>query len=241
MAVVAQGTGGDDHRERELLRAIWDLHAVSSTVWLWRGQANAAHDITPGIHTRIKAAGALDDTTVVTRTTDLLGTVRHTRLDQHEGVRLTDLPLLALIQHHGAATPLLDVSLDPLVALYMAVVSPNAADDRKDGVVFAIRRPAMVIDPFTSEAFEHLYERLPANAVAMYTAPMSANDYGFSAATSCSDGWTRRDVRRCHSRSKTRRCTSTAPGWPGFLRSGGNRGDPRRHRRTSGCSRLRRR
>lgn len=166
-----KGTGGDDHRERELLRAIWDLHAVSSTVWLWRGQANAAHDITPGIHTRVKLAGALDDATVVTKTTDLLKTVRETRLDQHEGVRLTDLPLLALIQHHGAATPLLDVSLDPLVALYMAVVSPNQADDGKDGVVFAIRRPAMTIDPFTSETFEHLYDRLPTDAVAMYTAP----------------------------------------------------------------------
>lgn len=118
-----KGTGKDDHRERELLRAIWDLHAVSSTVWLWRGQANTSHDITPGIHTRVKAAGLLDDAAVVTRTTELLKTVRETRLDAHEGVRLTDLPLLALIQHHGAATPLLDVSLDPLVALYMAVVT----------------------------------------------------------------------------------------------------------------------
>lgn len=38
--------------------------------------------------------------------------------------RLPDLALLALLQHHRAATPLMDVTLDPIVGLYMSVVGP---------------------------------------------------------------------------------------------------------------------
>lgn len=66
--------------------------------------------------------------------------LRHA-FDEHEGARLTDLPPLTLIKHHGAATPLLDVSPNPLVALHIAIVSHNRANDGPDGVVFAIRWP----------------------------------------------------------------------------------------------------
>jgi FRG domain len=123
------------------------------------------------MHTRIHANGVLDDAAVVNRTDQLLHAVRAAGLDRHEGVRLTDMPLLALLQHHGAATPLLDVSLDPLVGLYMAVVSPNPADDDKDGALFAIRRPPSSILTFTSDSFQTVYGRLATGSVSMYTAP----------------------------------------------------------------------
>ena len=82
------------------------------------------------------------------------------------------MALLALLQHHGAATPLLDVTLDPIVGLYMAVVSPNASDDKADGVLFAIRRPDTTIDDFDSRRFADVYQtRIDTNGVALYSAP----------------------------------------------------------------------
>lgn len=174
-----QPTGTDAYRIRELLRAILDLHAYygDSATWLWRGQANAAHPLKPAIHTRIEINGdTVDDREVVQRTTEILNSARSAHLDDHEGISLPDLPLLALLQHHGAATPLLDVSLDPLVALYMAVVSPSQADDHEPGVLFAIRKPedplpADLVRPFDTRSFEQVYTGLPDTSVVFYTAP----------------------------------------------------------------------
>ena len=54
------------------------------------------------------------------------------------------MALLAHLQHYGAATPLLDVSTDPLIALWMVAFAnpadPAALDDRP-GSLFVIRRP----------------------------------------------------------------------------------------------------
>jgi hypothetical protein len=94
------------------------------------------------------------------------------KLDTHEQTRLPDLALLALLQHYGAATPLLDVSLDPLVGLYMAVVSRGGDLDDKDGVLFAIRRPRLnAAQPFDSRNFSEIYNALDADKVYFYTAP----------------------------------------------------------------------
>ena len=138
--------------------------------WLWRGQANAAHHLEPAIHTRVRAHGTLDDSNVETFTRTLLSAARRAALDQHEGMQLPDMALLALLQHHGAATPLLDVSLDPVVGLYMATVSPNPEDDEKDGALFAIRRPTLEISDFDSRAFGDVYEWTDGR-VALYSAP----------------------------------------------------------------------
>lgn len=165
-------TGPDDYRIRELLRAVWDLHAMygADDPWLWRGQANSSFNLEPGLHTRIKRHGALDDAAVINFTDELLKAARSAKLDHHEGARLPDMALLALLQHHGAATPLLDVTLDPMVGLYMAVVSPENLDDDKDGALFAIRRPKESIDDFDSRPFTNIYEEL-ADRIVLYSAP----------------------------------------------------------------------
>lgn len=139
--------------------------------WLWRGQANGAYALEPAIHTRIRAhAPVFDDTQVANYTAILLRAAREAKLNEHEGVNLPDMALLALLQHHGAATPLLDVSLDPLVGLYMATVSPNLADDETDGALFAIRRPNRQLADFDSRAFREVYDSI-GNEVVMYAAP----------------------------------------------------------------------
>lgn len=138
--------------------------------WLWRGQANFKFNLEPGIHTRVRHQGTLDDAHVVTFTETLLEAAAEADLDEHEGTRLPDMALLALLQHHGAATPLLDVTLDPMVGLYMAVVSPLVVDDATDGVLFAIRRPNLTVDDFDSRSFKSVYSGL-GGRVAFYSAP----------------------------------------------------------------------
>jgi hypothetical protein len=165
--------GNEERQTRELLKAVWDLHALylaDEQPWVWRGQANSSHSIEPGMHTRVGRSGPVSDINVRKQTEELLSAARLARVDQRDGLVLPDLALLALLQHHGAATPLLDVSLDPLVALYMAVVSPNAEDDKLDGIVFAIRRPKSELTDFDSRKFGDVYNNLPAN-VCFYTAP----------------------------------------------------------------------
>ena len=167
-----QGTGPDDYRIRELLRAVWDLHAMYGVdePWLWRGQANASFNLEPGLHTRVRGNSTLDDEHVIAFTEDLLMAARAAEPDRHEGTRLPDMTLLALLQHHRAATPLMDITLDPIVGLYMAVVSPDPSDDEKDGVLFAIRRPSRSISDFDSRRFEQVYGALK-NEVVLYSAP----------------------------------------------------------------------
>lgn len=166
------GPGPDAYRIRELLRAIWDLHAMygADSPWLWRGQANGTFALEPAIHTRIQRHAALDDSTVETFTASLIKAARQAAFDQSEGIKLPDMALLALLQHHGAATPLLDVSLDPVVALYMAIVSPDPTDDEKPGALFAIRRPDLNVADFDSRPFKVIYGSL-GDEIAFYSAP----------------------------------------------------------------------
>jgi len=131
---------------RKLIRAVVALHStLTSEVWLWRGQADEVHNLEAGIHSRIRATGIeLDERNALWATDQLIQRARRANLDQVEGLRLPDLALLAQLQHHGAATPLVDVTVDPFVALWMVVHSSQSnllAEDGKTGLLYAIRRP----------------------------------------------------------------------------------------------------
>ena len=54
---------------------------------------------------------------------------------RHGGRQWTDLELLANLQHHGAATGLIDFTLNPLNALWFAC---RPASSQKDGIVFMV-------------------------------------------------------------------------------------------------------
>jgi len=139
---------------------------------------DADHAITPAIHSRIDPGLTVPqrEVRVVQATRLLINDAREARLDVHEGVRLPDIALLALLQHHGAATPLLDVSLDPLVGLYMAVEGPDGVKTDEDGVLLALKRPLMEVPSFTTASFEDVYGQLmKSKKVAFYTSPPVSN------------------------------------------------------------------
>jgi hypothetical protein len=132
---------------RELIRVVLGLHSTfKREIWLWRGQSRADYTLEPGMHSRVRATMGLDmrEEHVVAATSLLIEAARGNRLDRVEELQLPDLALLAHLQHHGAATPLLDVTVDPLVALWMVAHASGPdprKDDEQDGALFGIRRP----------------------------------------------------------------------------------------------------
>ncbi|MCL0246302.1 FRG domain-containing protein [Corynebacterium sp. CCM 8835] len=124
---------------------------------LWRGQS-CHFPISPSAHTRIlKGNIRSNDELVIKYTTDLLKKARAFGFDRLDGARLPDLPLLALLQHNLVATPLLDVTVDPLTALLMASQGVAKAED---GVLLALEAPECSIDQFDDSDFESVYTKI---------------------------------------------------------------------------------
>lgn len=148
-------------KAREILSAAMWLHTTfKNHVWLWRGQARGDLGVEPGMHTRVLNSSVVphNEAASASSTAGLLKAARKMRLDRQDGNRLPDLALLANLQHHGAATPLLDVSTDPLIALWMVAFAsasdPDALDDMP-GSLFGIKRPPKErwIDPLDARPY----------------------------------------------------------------------------------------
>lgn len=135
-----------EQNARDILSAAMWMHTTfKDEVWLWRGQAQKAFGIEPGMHTRVlNAKASHTEKTVGVATGRLLEAARAARLDRQGETLLPDLALLAHLQHYGAGTPLLDVSTDPLIALWM-IAFANAKEpsslDKKSGMLFGIKKP----------------------------------------------------------------------------------------------------
>lgn len=125
---------------------MWMHTTFKDEIWLWRGQAQKKYGIEPGIHTRVLNSQNFthDDDTVGRATEALLKVSRAAQLDIQGETKLPDLAMLAHLQHYGAATPLLDVSTDPLIALWM-IAFANAKEpsslDAESGILYGLRKP----------------------------------------------------------------------------------------------------
>lgn len=173
-----------EQNARDILSAAMWLHTTfKDEVWLWRGQARNAFGIEPGMHTRVLDSGKEfphTEATVEQATKHLLATARAIGLDRQGETVLPDLAMLAHLQHYGAGTPLLDVSTDPLIALWMvAFASADAPDalDGESGVIYGIRRPPRErwISPLDARMYSNgdgpSVSSSLANAVWWYQAP----------------------------------------------------------------------
>ena len=165
MIVWTPSTQNAEQAARDIVSAALYLHSTfKDEVWLWRGQANAKFGVEPGMHTRVRqSARSAPEDNVLKATQHLIRVARQARLDEKEGLRLPDLALLAALQHHGAATPLLDVTTDPLIALWMiafASAEEPTALDGKPGRLFGILRPPSDrwIQPLEARPFSAIAE-----------------------------------------------------------------------------------
>jgi len=85
---------------------------------------------------------------------ELLSKARHKGYGYEEGRRLADFEVLAKLQHHGAATRLIDFSRNVLVALWFTCHSERG----KDGLLFGIHSD--YIKGQEGEAEERTYDQI---------------------------------------------------------------------------------
>lgn len=100
---------------------------------LYRGLANAGWDVESAAYRRIKKYGGSPPSHEEFKNDigQLLDNARMRDHHRHEGRELSDLELLARLQHFGAATCLVDFTQNPLVALWFAC----REKPKKDGKV----------------------------------------------------------------------------------------------------------
>ncbi|WP_338642713.1 FRG domain-containing protein [Yersinia bercovieri] len=119
----------------QILELVQTHNARRNNVYMWRGQGNFEWPIHSSAYRRLN----LDSSSVTEHGMRiyenwLLRQARHQGYGYENGRRLSDFELLAKLQHHGAATRLIDCSRNILVALWFACRSePN-----KTGLLFGL-------------------------------------------------------------------------------------------------------
>lgn len=130
----------------EYIEAILDLRISkekegensSSSYWFFRGQKNETWPILPNIfrNNALQSEAALIDTAMRQRPHDFRECA-------------SDFEVLTKLQHYGLGTRLLDVTLNPLVALYFAAQDSYDFDCNSDGIGKNIYRDGKIVYQYT--------------------------------------------------------------------------------------------
>ena len=105
--------------------------------YLFRGVSNESYKIEASAYRRLPSEADKNPDRLLRINQDLIEKARLLGHDQQRGQRLSDLELLAELQHFGAATCLIDFTRNALVAFWMACQQSTARD--ANGKVFAVR------------------------------------------------------------------------------------------------------
>lgn len=105
-------------------------------VYMWRGQADINWALHSSAYRRLSKNGVAQVSERNMRDYEkrIISEATHQGYDYDNGRKLTDLEILAKLQHHGAATRLVDFSRNMLVALWFACKS----EEDKTGLLFGI-------------------------------------------------------------------------------------------------------
>lgn len=106
-------------------------------VWLWRGQGDIQWPLHSGAYRRNEKENKnVREKDIVFYEKHLLNQARHRGYGCIEGITISDVELLARLQHHGAATRLVDFSKNFLIALWFCIDLYNFRD--KTGLLLGI-------------------------------------------------------------------------------------------------------
>jgi len=107
-----------------------------ANVYMWRGQGDIEWPIHSAAYRRLYLTHRhVTEKRMRLYELEILRKARHKGYGYEEGRRLADFEVLAKLQHHGAATRLIDFSRNILVALWFACHS----EPKKTGLLFGIQ------------------------------------------------------------------------------------------------------
>ena len=154
--------------DEDLLQAISRISTYASEAkYVWRGQPKLDWTLNPGLVRRLQDHGRwhgpITESQLRGHEMQLLDSARATGY----GRDIRDVELLALLQHHGAATRLLDVSSEPMVAMWFAV--ENKSLMKTDGALFAINiSNAKAIERTEKRAWNEILDSMKTEEIGFY-------------------------------------------------------------------------
>ena len=124
--------------------------------YAWRGQNDASWDLSPSLFREIRDQGGMATEERVRKSEmEILEAARTWGLGRDLGSSATDMHMLAVLQHHGVPTRLVDVTANPMTALWFATEEHKPDGKgivrRSPGVLFAVDVTATV----WYETFQH--------------------------------------------------------------------------------------
>jgi hypothetical protein len=141
---LAHGWGVQVNSPQELLRIISHIALLAQErTYAWRGQNDAAWSFSASLFRQIAdEGGEVTEERLRERELNILEEARRWGLGRDLGSSATDLHMLAVLQHHGVPTRLIDVTANPMTALWFATEEhkPSSGGNvrRSPGVLYAI-------------------------------------------------------------------------------------------------------
>jgi hypothetical protein len=153
---LAHGWGIEAKTPQQALDLISHIALLAQgRTYAWRGQYDASYKLSSSLYRRLEKSGEpASEKALRAEEIKILEEARRWGLGRDLGPSATDLHLLAVLQHHGVPTRLLDVTSNPITALWFAAEQHVGADDESGdpaGVLFAID----VTDTDWFQTFQH--------------------------------------------------------------------------------------
>ncbi|CAL8979510.1 hypothetical protein CELL_03207 [Cellulomonas sp. T2.31MG-18] len=148
---VSSGWGYRVANRDQLLRTISRISILKTgRIYAWRGQGSGEWNLSSSLYRSLERTGPVDESRMAVAEAKMIKAARKYGLGRELGASNTDANLLATLQHHGLPTRLIDVTSNPMTALWFAT-EPSGGDGEKPGVLFAID----VTDMPWSETIRH--------------------------------------------------------------------------------------
>jgi hypothetical protein len=151
----------------DLLRDAAAVVANPHVRYVWRGQGNIHYTLHHALHRRLERSEKTEtDTTLDAAEHTLIQRARASGYDRAVGRKLSDVELVGLLQHEGAATRLLDVTPDPFIGLFFACEDALGTDDSAALVALLVQDDWSIRPGFRSRSVGSSLDQLDAQRAA---------------------------------------------------------------------------